>query len=119
MPHVEGASATTTLGPDDLVVDPPGRTTLFEECDWLHFMSASDGHKVGDVETREKNYPFFKKSTCKLARFSALYVDARRIKDDLPWDETGELITKNTPQSVGPPLVIDTTPCPCLISDVS
>ena len=24
-------------------------------------------------------------------------IDARRRKDDLPWDETGEVITKNTP----------------------
>ena len=52
---------------------------------------------MGDVESRAKNFPFFKKSTCKMAKMSAVYIDARRIKDDLPWDETGDLITKNTP----------------------
>ena len=60
-------------------------------------MSASDGSGTGDVESREKNFPFKKKSTCKLSRFSAVYIDARRVSDDLPWDETGEIITKNTP----------------------
>ncbi len=29
--------------------------------------------------------------------FDAMFVDARRRSDDLPWDETGEWITKNTP----------------------
>ena len=29
---------------------------------------------------------------------NAMYIDARRIIDDIPWDETGEYITKNTPQ---------------------
>jgi hypothetical protein len=26
-----------------------------------------------------------------------MYIDARRRKDDRPWDETNEVITKNTP----------------------
>ncbi len=38
-----------------------------------------------------------KKSTCDLSRFSALYIDARRVNDDTPWDETGEKITKISP----------------------
>jgi len=26
-----------------------------------------------------------------------MFIDARRRKDDRPWDETNEIITKNTP----------------------
>ena len=29
--------------------------------------------------------------------FDAIAIDARRREDDVPWDETGEVITKNTP----------------------
>ena len=88
------------LGPDDLVVDPPDRRTLFEECDWKSWMSMGQGTKVGDVESRSRNHRYYKKSTCNADRMAALYIDARRLKDDVPADETGELITKNTPMYV-------------------
>ena len=29
--------------------------------------------------------------------FDAIAIDARRREDDVPWDETKEVITKNTP----------------------
>jgi len=29
--------------------------------------------------------------------FDAMFIDSRRRSDDVPWDETGEIITKNTP----------------------
>jgi hypothetical protein len=34
---------------------------------------------------------------CGAKPFNAMYIDARRRKDDRPWDETNEVITKNTP----------------------
>lgn len=84
-------------GNSNVIVDMPNKETLFDECNWLSFMSAGSGTGQGDFESRAKNHPFRKKSTCNLDRFAALYIDSRRIKDDVPWDETGELITKNTP----------------------
>ncbi len=45
-----GENATSTpppdIGPDDVVVDPPDRRTIFDECEWKNFMSASNGHRV-------------------------------------------------------------------------
>ena len=40
----------------------------------------------------------FRKHVCGDTIANAMYIDARRIIDDIPWDETGEYITKNTPQ---------------------
>ena len=34
---------------------------------------------------------------CFLQVFDAIAIDSRRRDDDTPWDETKELITKNTP----------------------
>ena len=34
---------------------------------------------------------------CGAKPFNAMFIDARRRKDDRPWDETNEIITKNTP----------------------
>jgi hypothetical protein len=82
---------------DEVIVDKPLGETLFDDCDWLNFMSVTDGSGPGDLESRERNAALQPKDVCKMARFGALYVDARRVKDDLPWDETGEVITKNTP----------------------
>ena len=30
-------------------------------------------------------------------KLEAMYIDTRRVSDDKPWHETGELMTKNTP----------------------
>ena len=60
------AVSTSQLGPHDVIVDPPHRSTLFDECNWLNFMSADDGTGPGDVESRQKNYKHMKKSVCKL-----------------------------------------------------
>ena len=91
------AVASTAIKSTDVIVDRPNKKTLFEGCNWLNFMSVSDGRGQGDFESRARNFKFFKKSTCKMDRFAALYIDTRRIKDDVPWDETGEFITKNSP----------------------
>ena len=40
----------------------------------------------------------FRKHVCGDQIANAMYIDARRIIDDIPWDETGEYITKVTPQ---------------------
>jgi hypothetical protein len=34
---------------------------------------------------------------CGAKPFNAMFIDSRRRKDDRPWDETLEVITKNTP----------------------
>ncbi|TRY69476.1 hypothetical protein TCAL_03259 [Tigriopus californicus] len=82
---------------EDVIVDPPVGQTLFDTCDWLNFMSVSNGRGLGDVESRSKNAKFMKKSTCKGSNLAPQFIDARTIKDDTPWHETGELITKVTP----------------------
>ena len=30
-------------------------------------------------------------------KLAAMYIDTRRVADAVPWHETGELLTKNTP----------------------
>ena len=41
------------------------------------------------IKTKQSNHP--------LKVFDAIAIDARRREDDTPWDETREVITKNTP----------------------
>ena len=96
--HMWGEPVTPGSIPEtDVLVDPPYLGTLFDDCNWLNFMSADDGRGVGDVESRGKNSNFMSKSTCKGDRLAPMFIDARRVKDDMPWQETGELITKVTP----------------------
>ena len=64
--------------PHDVVVDKPGRRSLFEECEWRLWMSAGSPTGQGDFESRAKNFKFNKKSTCGLDRTKAVYIDARR-----------------------------------------
>lgn len=82
---------------DDVIVDAPVGQTLFDTCDWLNFMSVSNGRGLGDVESRALNAKFMKQSTCKGSNLAPQFIDARTVKDDTPWHETGELITKITP----------------------
>ena len=55
-----------------------------------------------DLEMRslafQRKKKHYKKHVCGDKVSNAMYIDSRRIEDDLPWDETGEYITKNTPQ---------------------
>ena len=39
----------------------------------------------------------FRKHVCGNARFAAMFIDSRSKEDDTPWDEPGDIITKNTP----------------------
>ena len=34
---------------------------------------------------------------CNDNNVDAMYIDTRRVEDDIPWHETGEIMTKNTP----------------------
>ena len=70
--------STNVRRPDDVVVDRPGKKSLFVECEWRHWMSAGSPTGQGDFESRAKNFKFNKKSTCGLDRTKALYIDARR-----------------------------------------
>lgn len=50
-----------------------------------------------DNEMRSFHNEFMNKSSCGATRENNLYIDARTRDDDTPWDETGDLIYKNTP----------------------
>ena len=44
----------------------------------------------------------FRKHVCGNAKFQAMFIDVRTVGDkyteaDVPWDETGDIMTKNTP----------------------
>ena len=72
---------------------------IFDECEWMPFVSASNPRvDTWDGEDRAnaiKNG--FGKKVCGSELFSAMYIDARTKGGDIPWDETGEAITKVTP----------------------
>ena len=74
----EVVGSTNIRRPDDVIVDRPGKKSLFVECEWRHWMSAGSPTGQGDFESRAKNFKFNKKSTCGLDRTKALYIDARR-----------------------------------------
>ena len=40
------------------------------------------------------------KHVCGDNTVDTMYIDTRTVLDDIPWDETGELLTKNTPMYV-------------------
>lgn len=80
-------------------VDLPQVKTLFDECRWQPFIS--NEYPQPDTWDGEDRASAIKnklgKHVCGSKPFSAMYIDARRRSDDIPWDETGEIITKNTP----------------------
>ena len=77
---------------------PPAKT-LFDECDWQPFVSnESPGPDTWDCEDRASAIKYGTgRHVCGSRIFDAMYIDARTRKDDIPWDETGEYITKVTP----------------------
>ena len=84
-------------------VELPKVKTLFDDCEWRPFTSLGFPHKnTWDLEMRSLAFrgrkKMFKKHVCGDKLSDAMYIDVRRIKDDIPWDETGEYITKITPQ---------------------
>ena len=38
------------------------------------------------------------KDTCFLDKFRSLYIDARTVDGNIPWDETGDVFNKVSPQ---------------------
>ena len=83
----------------------PRVRTLFDECTWQPFVSFDFPHSnTWDIEMRSRAFgkrgdkKHFKKHVCGENINNAMYIDVRTIKDDTPWDETGETITKITPQ---------------------
>ena len=80
----------------------PNVTTLFDECDWQEFVSFNHPYSnTWDIEMRAEVIRKRKKRrghVCGSQIYDAMYIDARTINDDTPADETGEMITKYTPQ---------------------
>ena len=83
-------------------VELPKVKTLFDECDWRPFISMQYPYSnTWDIEMRslvilrKKKY---RGHVCDVDIDRAMYIDVRTIKDDTPADETGEHITKITPQ---------------------
>ena len=85
-------------------VELPKVKTLFDDCEWRPFISMGYPRKnTWDLEMRslafqKRGKKIYKQHVCGDKVSNAMYIDTRRIKDDIPWDETGEYITKNTPQ---------------------
>lgn len=80
-------------------VDMPQIGHLYEECEWMPFVSQeSPRADTWDAEDRATALNSeYKRHVCGGNIFDAMYIDARTREDDIPWDETGEIITKNTP----------------------
>ena len=72
---------------------------LYEECDWQPFISSESPTKdTWDAEDRATALTTpNKKHVCGGKVFNAMFIDARTRDKDVPWDETGEIITKVTP----------------------
>ena len=83
-------------------VELPTSKTLFDDCEWRPFFSMSyPSSNTWDIEMRAlafKKKRRYKGHACGDEINNAMYIDARTINDDTPWDETGEYITKITPQ---------------------
>lgn len=91
----------TDLEAGSVRVQLPDTETLFDECDWRPFVDTSTpDNGTWDAEVRgtilRKN-KVLSKHICNDNLVDAMYIDTRRVEDDMPWHETGELITKNTP----------------------
>ena len=79
----------------------PKIKTLFDECEWRPFVDTStpDNH-TWDAEVRGtilRKHKVLAQHVCNDNNVDAMYIDTRRVEDDIPWHETGELMTKNTP----------------------
>ena len=79
----------------------PEVNDMFDECDWQPFVdTTTPDNGTWDAEVRGsilKRNPELIKHVCNDNTVDAMYIDTRRVEDDLPVQETGELITKNTP----------------------
>ena len=79
----------------------PEVKTLFDECEWRPFVdTTSPQNDTWDAEVRGKivqKHKDLAQHVCNDNNVDAMYIDMRRVEDDVPWHETGELITKNTP----------------------
>ena len=74
---------------------------MFEECIWRPFVdtqtpdnSTWDAEERGLIAHKSKIQAGH---VCGGNKLEAMYIDTRRVSDDKPWHETGELMTKNTP----------------------
>ena len=69
-----------------------------------YFQNPSHGRR-NDIELRTRIYSGgkskLKKHVCGDAKMDAMFIDARTLEKDVPWDETSDYlgggITKNTP----------------------
>lgn len=80
-------------------MDMPEISHIFEECDWRGFVSNdSPQPDTWDAEDRAGAIAAgTPNQVCGSDLYAAMFIDARRVSDDLPWSETGEFITKATP----------------------
>lgn len=79
----------------------PKVETLFDECEWMPFVdTTTPDNGTWDAEVRgsiiRQNKALIK-HVCNDNLVDAMYIDTRRVEDDVPWHETGEIMTKNTP----------------------
>ena len=79
----------------------PKVETLFDECIWQPFVDTqTPDNGTWDAEERGsigKMSKILSGHVCGGNKLEAMYIDTRRVDDDVPWHETGELMTKNTP----------------------
>ena len=74
---------------------------LFSKQNETSFIRGQYCH-LGDIGSHLKlsssdSSNFRELKVCGAKPFNAMFIDSRRRKDDRPWDETNEIITKNTP----------------------
>lgn len=81
-------------------VEMPDIPHLYDECEWKPFVSNDAPQPdTWDAEDRASaiKSKVLSKHVCGGDPYDAMYIDARTVSDDLPWDETGQMISKNTP----------------------
>lgn len=80
-------------------IDVPAIKTIFDECEWQPFVSHETPQTdTWDGEDRAHAIEYgTPEHVCGGSIFNAMYIDSRTREEDTPWDETGQIITKNTP----------------------
>ena len=97
-----GHTPTTDVAGSPMQVRLPKVETLFDECDWRPFISLSyPRSNTWEIEMRAKvvyKKRKYRGHVCGPEIDRAMYIDVRTREDDTPADETGEYITKISPQ---------------------
>ncbi|CAB4055362.1 unnamed protein product [Lepeophtheirus salmonis] len=75
----------------------PKVKTIFDDCEWRPFLSNSYPKEHEQEDRASLSKTGYKKHVCGPPIFNSMFIDARRRKDDIPFYETGEKLTKVTP----------------------